>query len=62
MDTMKIDTSFNAAFTQLQNGVNDARKAAGDVISATNSENVKPVEAPADVKRADGDGGINVTA
>jgi hypothetical protein len=61
---MKLDTSFNSAFSQLQNGVNDARKAAGEVINATDSEKVKAVEVTPENNNGDrsGTGGINVTA
>lgn len=61
---MKIDTSFNSAFLQLQNGVNDARKAASNVLESVGSEKNRALDLPEAKNSADrkGSGGVNVTA
>ncbi len=61
---MKIDTSFDSAFLQLQNGVNNAAKAANEVLKAVGSEKVDKVDVSAENKdgNREGSGGVNVTA
>lgn len=60
---MKIDPSFDSAFLQLQTGVNNASKAASEVLKAVGSEKAKEADAGSgtDSKRQ-GVGGINVSA
>ena len=60
---MKIDTSFDSAFLQLQNGVNDAKKAAGKVLESVGADKARKVEIVPETKTADraGTGGINLT-
>lgn len=61
---MKIDSSFDAAFLQLQNGVNNATKAANEVLKAVGSEAAKDIDVTAVDKTADrtASGGVDVTA
>lgn len=61
---MKIDSSFDTAFLQLQNGVNKAAKAASEVLNAVGSEGTKAVEVAAAEKSADrtASGGVDVSA
>ncbi|VAW94553.1 hypothetical protein MNBD_GAMMA23-2309 [hydrothermal vent metagenome] len=61
---MKIDTSFDSAFLQLQNGVNKAAKAASEVLKAVGSEKVKEADAGSSgtASSREGSGGINVSA
>lgn len=61
---MKIDTSFDSAFLQLQNGVNKATKAASEVLKAVGSEKVKETDAGSGgaASNREGAGGINVSA
>lgn len=61
---MKIDSSFDTAFLQLQNGVNKAAKAASEVLNAVGSEGTKAVEVAASEKSADrtASGGVDVSA
>lgn len=61
---MKIDASFDSAFLQLQNGVNNATKAASQVLAAVGSDNIKKIEVAAENKSAErnGRGGVNVSA
>ena len=60
---MKIDTSFDSAFLQLQNGVNNAKKAAGKVLESVGADKVRKVDIPSSNKAADraGSGGIDVS-
>ena len=51
---MKIDNSFSGALLGLQNGVNNARKAAESVLESVGSEKLEEVEIVSDVKTADG--------
>ena len=50
---MKIDTSFDKAFLSLQNGVNDAKKAAADVLESVGADKSKKVEIVPEPKTAD---------
>jgi len=63
---MKIDSSFDAAFLQLQNGVNNASKAASEVLAAVGSDKKASVEIEEKMveSMADrpGSGGVNVSA
>lgn len=60
---MKIDTSFDSAFLQLQNGVNNAKKAAGKVLESVGADKNRKLDIPENKNTADrnGSGGINVT-
>ena len=60
---MKIDTSFDSAFLQLQTGVNNASKAASEVLKAVGSEKAKEADAGSGTdSNRKGVGGINVSA
>ena len=61
---MKIDSSFDSAFLQLQNGVNKAKKAASEVLTAVGAGKDKKVDVSSAAKTADGrgPGGIDVSA
>ena len=61
---MKIDSSFDSAFLQLQNGVNSATKAASQVLEAVGSEKAKKIEVAEVAKSADrtASGGLDVSA
>ncbi len=61
---MKIDSSFDSAFLQLQTGVNNASKAANEVLKAVGSEAGKEVDVASNSKSAarSGSGGIDVSA
>ena len=60
---MKIDTSFGDAFLELQNGVNNAKKAADKVLDSVGADKLKKVEIEPDNNADDrsGSGGINIT-
>jgi len=60
---MEINTSFDKAFLQLQNGVNSASKAANEVLESVGADKGRNIEVVPDMEKADkeGTGGINVT-
>jgi len=63
---MKIDTSFDSAFLQLQNGVNNAEKAADSVLASVGGDKKAKLDIPKDNNndrgQGQGQGGINVSA
>jgi len=61
---MKIDSSFDSAFLQLQNGVNNATKAASEVLKAVGSEKAAKIDVTDVPKSADrnASGGLDVSA
>ena len=60
---MKIDSSFDSAFLQLQTGVNNASKAANEVLKAVGSEKAKEADSGSSTDASrEGRGGINVSA
>lgn len=61
---MKIDNSFSGALLGLQNGVNNARKAAESVLKSVDSDRLEEVEIVSDLKTGDGNksGKLDVSA
>ena len=60
---MKIDTSFDSAFLQLQNGVNNAKKAADTVLASVDADKKGKVSVPTvnNSNSGKGAGGVNVS-
>ncbi len=60
---MKIDTSFDGAFLELQNGVNNAKKAASKVLESVGADRKRKLDLPDAKNTANrkGTGGINVS-
>ena len=58
---MKIDTSFDSAFLQLQNGVNNAKKAADQVLMSVDGDKKGKLDIPSSKSSGPGSGGVNVS-
>lgn len=63
LDKMKVDTSFDKSFLELQNGVNNSKKAADSVLASVGADKLKKVEMPTESNTDDrsGTGGISVS-
>jgi len=61
---MKINSSFDSAFLQLQNGVNNAKKAASQVLESVGSDKVKKLDIAPKSSAADrgASSGVDVSA